>query len=148
MLRCQSYKWFAKRTFCIHTTCTTNTRVTKHQTVLDAFEIIIFNVHIQPTINSCCLVNSQQADIEAALKEVCSVLPKTVQNDCDSFVTQYTPEIVKLLAAELSAGEICAALKLCTASSGRSRLHNLIHKHTSPTGKQKPPCLFYLRDHG
>ncbi|XP_033643780.1 uncharacterized protein LOC117303652 isoform X2 [Asterias rubens] len=57
------------------------------------------------------------ADIEAALKEVCSVLPKTVQNDCDSFVTQYTPEIVKLLAAELSAGEICAALKLCTASS-------------------------------
>ncbi|XP_071808174.1 uncharacterized protein [Asterias amurensis] len=57
------------------------------------------------------------ADIEAALKEVCSVLPKTVQSDCDSFVTQYTPEIVKLLAAELSAGEICAALKLCTASS-------------------------------
>ena len=35
---------------------------------------------------------------------------------CDSFVKQYTPEIVKLLLDEVGPNAVCAALRLCTAS--------------------------------
>ena len=35
---------------------------------------------------------------------------------CDSFVKQYTPEIVKLLLDEVGPNAVCAVLRLCTAS--------------------------------
>ena len=35
---------------------------------------------------------------------------------CDSFVNQYTPEIVKLLLQEVGPNAVCAVLRLCTAS--------------------------------
>ena len=51
-------------------------------------------------------------------KEVLDYLSDTVPFlfQCDNFVNQYTPEIVKLLLQEVGPNAVCAVLRLCTAS--------------------------------
>jgi len=41
--------------------------------------------------------NATEAEIEAALEKVCSLLPKSVQGQCDTFVELYTPKIIDLI---------------------------------------------------
>jgi saposin len=60
--------------------------------------------------------NATEAEIIAALKKVCSYLPATVRDSCDSFVDQYAKAIIEMLVQELDPSVICTTLGLCTSS--------------------------------
>lgn len=59
--------------------------------------------------------NATQAEIEAALDKVCSLLPSTISTDCKNFVNKYTPAIINLLTHAIQPNEICTELGLCKA---------------------------------
>ncbi|CAB3995682.1 hypothetical protein BSL78_18317 [Paramuricea clavata] len=61
--------------------------------------------------------NATKEEIEAALEKVCSLLPSTIRSECDTFVEEYGPEILKLLLQELQPDQICAELGLCSSKS-------------------------------
>lgn len=61
-----------------------------------------------------------QAEIEAALEKICSLVPSSYREECVAFVQEYTPEIVKLILSEVSPSEVCSALGLCSSIKGKS----------------------------
>jgi saposin len=69
-----------------------------------------------------------QAEIESALEEVCSVLPKTISAECTAFVQEYGPMVIKLLIEEVTPDAICTALGLC---AGDKKLPGLLRKLSS-----------------
>ena len=62
-----------------------------------------------------------QAEIEAALEKVCSLIPSAYRAECDYFVQEYTAEIVRLILSEVTPSEVCSALGLCSSIQGRLR---------------------------
>merc|ERR1719466_731035 len=58
---------------------------------------------------------TNEAQIEAALEQVCSWLPKSYKSQCDALVETYTPQIIQLLVDDVSPKEICTELGLCDA---------------------------------
>ncbi|KAI8797151.1 proactivator polypeptide, partial [Biomphalaria glabrata] len=65
--------------------------------------------------------NASEQQIEAALDKVCSLLPTTVQQECDNYVKDYTPVLINLLT-KMSPDQICTYLKFCTNSSSTSKV--------------------------
>ncbi|XP_064387394.1 uncharacterized protein LOC135335773 isoform X2 [Halichondria panicea] len=63
--------------------------------------------------------NSTETEIEQALEKVCSILPATIQSECKTFMTLYTPDIIAALEQELDPKTVCTAIKLCTNSAVR-----------------------------
>ncbi|GFN91862.1 proactivator polypeptide, partial [Plakobranchus ocellatus] len=59
--------------------------------------------------------NSTKAQIEAALDQVCNLLPASVKQDCDNLVAQYTPQLIQLLL-QYKPQQVCTLLGLCTSS--------------------------------
>ncbi|GAV03778.1 hypothetical protein RvY_14158 [Ramazzottius varieornatus] len=57
--------------------------------------------------------NYTEANIQGALDRVCRMMPKTVKDNCQSFVDQYTPAILVILGNELDPAMVCSGLKLC-----------------------------------
>jgi len=57
---------------------------------------------------------STEAEIEAALEQVCSYFP-SYKTQCDALVEAYTPQIIQLLVDDVSPKEICTELGLCDA---------------------------------
>merc|ERR1712096_254790 len=57
---------------------------------------------------------STEAEIEAALEQVCSYFP-SYKSQCDALVEAYTPQIIQLLVDDVSPKEICTELGLCDA---------------------------------
>lgn len=68
-----------------------------------------------------------QQQIEAALDKVCSLLPATVQQECDNYVKDYTPVLINLLT-KMSPDQICTYLKFCTNSTTASKGKITAHK--------------------
>merc|ERR1719466_332710 len=58
---------------------------------------------------------TNEAQIEAALEQVCSWLPKSYKTECDALVETYTPQTIQLLVSDVSPKEICTELGLCDA---------------------------------
>lgn len=81
-------------------------------------------------IDSLLEENSTIQEIEAVLDKVCSFLPKDLQSQCDDFIAQYGPDIIKLITQFADPKEICIDLKLCTAS--KSVVENMIERAPSP----------------
>ncbi|PAA81918.1 hypothetical protein BOX15_Mlig034575g1 [Macrostomum lignano] len=88
--------------------------------------------------------NATQAEIEAALLQVCSLLPQTVRQECDGFVQQYTPIIIQLLVNGLSPQRICTVLGLCTASTQRPPVTPV--RKPVQAGPQCLICEFVMRE--
>jgi len=59
--------------------------------------------------------NYTEASIQSALDRVCQTMPKTVRDECQSFVDQYAPAILVILGNELDPAQVCQGLQLCTA---------------------------------
>uniref|UniRef100_H2ZIM6 Prosaposin n=1 Tax=Ciona savignyi TaxID=51511 RepID=H2ZIM6_CIOSA len=59
--------------------------------------------------------NSTEAEIIAAVKKVCTILPSSVQVECRQLIDQYGSMIINLLAQEVTPAELCGAIKLCTS---------------------------------
>lgn len=51
--------------------------------------------------------------MRAALDKVCSKLPKSLVNQCETLVNQYTQELVDMLVADFTPEEVCTYLKIC-----------------------------------
>ncbi|KAJ8022464.1 Prosaposin [Holothuria leucospilota] len=71
--------------------------------------------YVMKYLESVLSDNATEAEIEAALEKVCSLVPSTYRAACDAFVQEYTPEIVKLILSEVSPSEVCSALGLCSS---------------------------------
>ena len=55
-----------------------------------------------------------QKEIEEALKNVCNILPSSIKSECDDFIEEYTPEIIKLLEEKLQPESLCKQIGLCS----------------------------------
>ncbi|XP_072050756.1 uncharacterized protein [Amphiura filiformis] len=72
---------------------------------------------IMKEVDSLLSDNATESEITAALSKVCSLLPNTIQSECDSFVEKYVPAIINLLVKQVSPDQICSLLKFCTSKS-------------------------------
>ena len=54
-----------------------------------------------------------QAQIEAAMEQVCTLLPSAFRDQCTTLIKTYGPVIIQLLEQELRAGQICQSIGLC-----------------------------------
>ena len=54
-------------------------------------------------------------EIEEALENVCNVLPSSIKSECDDFIEEYTPEIIKLLEEKLQPESLCKQIGLCSS---------------------------------
>ncbi len=57
--------------------------------------------------------NKTQQQVIAELKLVCNLFPSDLRDQCSSFINEYGPYVVQLIAADLNPQTACAALKLC-----------------------------------
>ncbi|KAM8851531.1 prosaposin [Synchiropus picturatus] len=64
-------------------------------------------------IDSILEKNATEAQIEEAVKKVCSFLPDSVQTECDQLVQQYEPMLVELLLQMLDPDFVCLKLGAC-----------------------------------
>lgn len=66
-----------------------------------------------------CLL-SLQAEITDVLVKACGFLKGDLNARCISFVDEYGPMIVKLIAQEITTAEICYSLKLCLGKGSQA----------------------------
>ncbi|XP_033111182.1 uncharacterized protein LOC117112217 [Anneissia japonica] len=71
---------------------------------------------VMTEIKSLISDNSTDQEILNALEKVCSLLPATIQDDCNDFVDKYAPDILSLLKY-LQPDQVCTALGLCTGKA-------------------------------
>ncbi|KAH9498380.1 hypothetical protein Btru_008134, partial [Bulinus truncatus] len=64
--------------------------------------------------------NLTQSEIEKALDVVCYVLPGTLRSDCENFISQYGPVMIKLLLQETRPRQVCIAAGICTNSGNKA----------------------------
>ncbi|XP_045558271.1 prosaposin isoform X1 [Salmo salar] len=57
--------------------------------------------------------NATQAQIEDAVRKVCSFVPEAVRGECDQLVEQYEPMLVQLLLQVLDPDFVCMKVGLC-----------------------------------
>ncbi|KAM6916421.1 prosaposin [Xenentodon cancila] len=57
--------------------------------------------------------NATEAEIEEAVKKVCSFLPDAYQTECDQLIAQYEPMLVQLLLQMLEPDFVCMKLGAC-----------------------------------
>uniref|UniRef100_A0A8K9XUH8 Prosaposin n=1 Tax=Oncorhynchus mykiss TaxID=8022 RepID=A0A8K9XUH8_ONCMY len=57
--------------------------------------------------------NATQAQIEDAVRKVCSFVPETVRGECDQLIEQYEPMLVQLLLQMLDPDFVCMKVGLC-----------------------------------
>ncbi|XP_052768278.1 uncharacterized protein LOC128208756 [Mya arenaria] len=57
--------------------------------------------------------NMSEAAIKSALAKVCSLMPETIAEECDTFVNQYAAQIIDLLIHEIDPKTICTSIGLC-----------------------------------
>jgi len=82
---------------------------------------------------------SNVKQIEAALEKVCSVLPKSLSSQCNSFVDGYTEIIIDMLTKDVSPQQVCENLGLCPKAFQVRRL-GPGEERQEPL-KQNPSCV-------
>ncbi|XP_043534566.1 prosaposin [Chiloscyllium plagiosum] len=65
-------------------------------------------------IEKYLLKNSTEETIVNIVEKVCSLLPATVQDECNDFVEQYGKAVVTLLAQELNPAIVCTLIGVCS----------------------------------
>ncbi|XP_025114788.1 uncharacterized protein LOC112576500 isoform X2 [Pomacea canaliculata] len=66
--------------------------------------------------------NRTLAAIEKVLGEICSILPATIRAQCVSFVSEYGPAVMELLADELDPQVVCIKIGLCNQAQVKQLL--------------------------
>ena len=49
------------------------------------------------------------------MENICNILPSSIKSECDDFIEEYTPEIIKLLEEKLQPESLCKQIGLCTS---------------------------------
>jgi Saposin-like type B, region 2./Saposin-like type B, region 1. len=57
--------------------------------------------------------NKTEEEIKHAVHSVCRLMPKSVKQECDDFVNQYSDLIIQLLSQSLNPKQVCEALNVC-----------------------------------
>ncbi|XP_067673391.1 prosaposin-like [Haliotis asinina] len=94
--------------------CTQGVRAVKPKVSADVGCIVC--EFVMTTLDSLISANSSQAEVEAALEKVCSLLPATISAECSQFVEEYGPAVINLLVNKLDPKSVCTTLRLCTVS--------------------------------
>ncbi|KAM9727209.1 prosaposin [Menidia menidia] len=63
--------------------------------------------------------NATEAEIEEAVKKVCSFLPDSYKTECDQLIEQYEPMLVQLLLQMLDPDFVCTKLGACPEAARR-----------------------------
>lgn len=58
-----------------------------------------------------------EEEIRQALDQLCSLLPKTVSAECQTFVNTYTDQIIHMLIDQLTPDQVCVQLHLCNTQA-------------------------------
>jgi saposin len=60
-----------------------------------------------------------QEEIKEYVKNVCNILPTTVNRQCKQFIEVYGDMIIALLAQSLDPKEVCTAIKACGGAKSK-----------------------------
>jgi len=69
--------------------------------------------YVITTLDSMLEDKTNEEQIKAALESICSILPKSIESQCDKFVEQYTDIIIEMLTKDVTPEMICTNLGLC-----------------------------------
>jgi len=69
--------------------------------------------YVITTLDSMLEDKKNEAQIKAALESICSILPKSIEAQCDNFVETYTDIIIDMLTKDVTPEMICSNLGLC-----------------------------------
>jgi len=69
--------------------------------------------YVITTLDSMLEDKTNEAEIKASLEKLCSLLPSSVEKQCDTFVETYTDIIIDMLTKDVSPEMICTNLGLC-----------------------------------
>merc|ERR1711936_693232 len=92
--------------------------------------------YVITTVDSMLEDKANQDQIKAALETVCSILPSSVEKQCDEFVDQYTALIIDMLTKDVSPEMICANLGLCKQVS-----NVVLHEVEMIRKESRPYCM-------
>jgi len=82
--------------------------------------------YVITTLDSMLEDKSNEAQIKAALESLCSILPSSVEKQCDTFVETYTDLIIDMLTKDVSPEMICTNLGLCKKTSNIVEHHQVM----------------------
>ena len=89
--------------------------------------------YIITTLDSMLEDKTNEAQIKAAMEKLCSILPSSVEKQCDTFVETYTDLIIDMLTKDVSPEMICTNLGLCKQTS------NIVQHKVEMLEKEKSP---------
>jgi len=72
--------------------------------------------YIITTLDTMIEDKTNKDEIKKSLEKLCSLLPSSVEDQCDTFVETYTDLIIDMLTKDVSPEMICTNLGLCKAS--------------------------------
>ena len=59
--------------------------------------------------------NATEEQIINVVDKLCtSILPKTIQQECEAYVNQWGPVVIQLLVRGIDAEKVCTAIQVCT----------------------------------
>jgi len=94
-----------------------STEVALVQTVPTPVEVedssCILCEYVITTLDSMLTDKTNEAQIKAAMETLCSVLPKSIEAQCDNFIETYTDIIIDMLTKDVTPEMICTNLGLC-----------------------------------
>jgi len=91
--------------------------------------------YVITTLDSMLEDKENEAQIKAALETICSILPKSIEKECDNFVETYTDIIIDMLTKDVTPEMICTNLGLCKPK-GNVVVHQVIMEQT-----KDPYCM-------
>ncbi|KAI5703682.1 hypothetical protein M8J75_014878 [Diaphorina citri] len=66
--------------------------------------------------------NKTEEEIKHAVHSVCRLMPKSVKQECDDFVNQYSDLIIQLLSQSLNPKQVCEALNVCKPNDVKDKI--------------------------
>jgi len=90
--------------------------------------------YVITTIDSMLEDKANEAQIKAALESVCSILPKSIESQCDNFVETYTDIIIDMLTKDVTPEMVCSNLGLCKPKG------NIVVHHVDLEAPKDPYC--------
>jgi len=90
--------------------------------------------YVITTIDSMLEDKANEAQIKAALESVCSILPKSIEAQCDNFVETYTDIIIDMLTKDVTPEMVCSNLGLCKPKG------NIVVHHVDLEAPKDPYC--------
>ncbi|CAG5121766.1 unnamed protein product, partial [Candidula unifasciata] len=92
-------------------------------------------------LDSMLTQNATVEQIEAALDKLCSLAPTSLKTECDEFVAEYTPDILKHLKT-VSPDQVCSYMRLCS-SHVKAAPKSLLFASESTTTTTPAPYVEY-----